>query len=320
VIHHWDTDGISSAAILAEALKDVPVQNFTPPIGEYAVAESEISERGRFKSIIIADLCLPRENILKIKETTKAELTVFDHHVQEDIPDIAHINPAHLGRRRGDWPSTTWVLHKFLSLKLCLPTVLGLIGDMEEKVKETEMFHDVQRYMDEGGLTFEDLLTLTELIDSNYRVSDRSGVEEAVRELLKHWNDPKSLMRKEKWRRNVEELKAEIDAQLNPPWKDENGVLIHRMSSKYNIISKVARKLAWEGVERKLVIVVNDDPTGRKSRIYIRGKHLEPHKLVGFARSHGYSAGGKIGVVGVVLPKGEVEAFISEAVRLVRVK
>ena len=315
IIHHWDADGIASAALLARALDDCTIQNLTPPIGEYAVAENEISMKGKFRSIIIADLCLPKENILKIKEATKAEVTIFDHHIQlEAIPGVTHVNPT---GGPGDWPSTTWVIHKFLGLRLCLPTILGLVGDRGERIRESEAFREARSYMEAENLSLNELLDLAELLDSNHRLLDRRGVEEAVQELLRHWNDVKALMRNEEWRRNLEKLNVEIERQLKRPSIEAgNGVLIHQMSSRYNIISKVARRLAWEGGWR-LVIVVNDAPDGRGSQIYFRGESLNPAKLIGFAKARGYSAGGKGDVVGVVLPKSEVDPFLKEAGRLV---
>jgi len=44
IIHHWDTDGICSAKLLIEYLKDKQIDNKTPVIGNYYLTDEELSK------------------------------------------------------------------------------------------------------------------------------------------------------------------------------------------------------------------------------------------------------------------------------------
>jgi single-stranded DNA-specific DHH superfamily exonuclease len=48
IIHHWDTDGISSAALLLQYLRKeknkLDIKNYTPPIGNYRLSDDEIEK------------------------------------------------------------------------------------------------------------------------------------------------------------------------------------------------------------------------------------------------------------------------------------
>ncbi|MEM3587326.1 MAG: DHH family phosphoesterase, partial [Candidatus Jordarchaeaceae archaeon] len=91
IIHHWDTDGISSAALFLEYFKklkkELIVENYTPIIGNYFLEDCEIDRISfqNFHFIIIVDINFPKNNILKLKNASKAEIFYFDHHIQEKI-------------------------------------------------------------------------------------------------------------------------------------------------------------------------------------------------------------------------------------------
>lgn len=136
LIHHWDTDGICSAAMIFEYL-DKEIDYRTPLIGNYYLTEKEIEEISShgYDFIIIADMAIPRENILKIKKRSGAETFIFDHHLQPLIEGVDHHNPVSMGKPAEEYPSNTWVLTKYLGRDIDLLSVLGAVGDNEKKIK-----------------------------------------------------------------------------------------------------------------------------------------------------------------------------------------
>ena len=93
VIHHWDTDGICSAAKIMNLFGDAV--NMTPPIGDFnlddRIKKALAEERGRS---FVLDF-----NTGKGKESFNERTTFIDHHVpQTRMAGIEHINPVMDGR------------------------------------------------------------------------------------------------------------------------------------------------------------------------------------------------------------------------------
>ncbi|MFC1506147.1 DHH family phosphoesterase [Thermoproteota archaeon] len=315
IVHHWDSDGICSAVLLKILLNKKEVNNLTPKIGQYMLSIEAINDLGTtFDSIIILDLCLTKDNIFELKRETGSEITIFDHHLQEKFSGINHVNPVSEGESTEKWPSTTWVIYKLLDLKLSLPIVLGVIGDKEEKIRENEeIYYEITNYLNHQGSNLEDILYIVELIDSNYRLMDASAVQSAVKEILMSGEDLQNLQRNKNWKKNLEQLRMEEKRIEGQTKLEKNGILLYKFSTKYDVISKLARDFVWRK-RKRLVVLVNLPPNKDSAQIYCRGnsKLLNSKKLIELARKRGYSAGGKEDVVGIILPKKDEEIFINE--------
>ncbi len=315
IVHHWDCDGICSAVLLNILLSEKKVNNITPPIGQYTLSIDVINDlETTFDSIIILDLCLPKENILELKKETGSEITIFDHHLQEKISDINFINPVSEGESSEKWPSTTWVIYKFLNLKLNLPILVGAIGDKEEKIKENEdVYSEITNYLNHKRSKLEDILQIIELINSNYMLMDTNAVQNAVKEIVMAGEDIQILQRNQTWKNNLEQLRLEEKRIEGQTGIERDGILLLKFSTKYNLISKLARDFVWRK-RKRLVVLVNLLPNTDIAQIYCRGnsKLLNSKKLIELATNRGYSAGGKEDVVGIVLPKKDEEIFLKE--------
>ncbi len=313
LIHHWDTDGICSASLLLDFFGKDKIKNITPTIGNYYLTDSEIDKikKEGYDFIIIADISIPEENILKLKKRTKAEIFIFDHHLQEEIKEVFHYNPIIKGEKPKRYPSSTCVINEYLKNPLNLLAILGAIGDIGEKIKNNEyIFPEIEAYLEKTGIKFENLLDIVDLIDSNYKVGKKENVEKAVFFLLKNKNSPNKILENEEWNENLNNLKEEIEKniEITPAYEDD-GIVLKKFHSKYNIISTITRDLAWS--KGKIAIVMNKGFFEDEDQIYIRnGKNLE--EILEKARERGYSAGGKKEVIGIVLPKEETEAFLSK--------
>ena len=133
IIHHWDTDGICSAKLLIEYLKDKQIDNKTPVIGNYYLTDEELSKYSKYDFIIIADMSLPEENILYLAKTAK--VMIFDHHLGKVIDQVFHHNPIIKGESPDLYPSASWIINDYLENDINLYALLGIIGDHEQKIK-----------------------------------------------------------------------------------------------------------------------------------------------------------------------------------------
>jgi single-stranded DNA-specific DHH superfamily exonuclease len=80
IIHHWDTDGICSAAKLIKILKPEKYTNLSPPIGEFKFDERIYQAIEEHDEIYVVDLNLP-----DFVENVNKKVTFIDHHHQEQI-------------------------------------------------------------------------------------------------------------------------------------------------------------------------------------------------------------------------------------------
>jgi single-stranded DNA-specific DHH superfamily exonuclease len=304
VIHHWDTDGITSAALLIKALNLENLFNLSPPIGEFRFDERIKRAVEEAERVYILDLNLPSE-VEKIEKDT----IFIDHHPQERIenPLVKQINPALSGE---ETLSTSFVISRYFDIWNSW-SALGTIGDAGTKAFEIPK---VRELLARENLSEKEALRLVELIDSNYISMDREGVEEAVRVMLE--NSARELLTYEPWIKKVEEIKNAIENAILNVEKEDNVALIE-FSSPLNIISKVARKAVWEmGYDGALVI--NSDFHG-KAQLYFRVsprmvERIDLLKVIKELKAKGFSAGGKREVLGCICEKKGVE----EALEIIR--
>lgn len=319
IIHHWDTDGICSAAISLDSVAD-ETDSRIPKIGNYYLTTEEIadiSNRG-YDSIIVVDMAIPEDNILQLKRESDAEIYIFDHHLQDIIKGVNHYNPVSMGESVERCPSTSWILSEYLNRETDLLAILGAVGDNELKIKTNrEVFGKIEKFLEESTLSFDDLLTMVELIDSNYKVGDQEMVLNAVRFIKENQSSPKSILENNAWHQNLKNLKKEITYQSSMPVSSSNGVSIQEIHTKYNIISTITRQLAWNN-DSIVSIVINDGYFDTECQVYIRARNqdISLKSVIDLAREKGYSAGGKREVAGVVLPKEDTENFIAEVINI----
>ncbi|XRO75835.1 DHH family phosphoesterase [Methanocaldococcus sp. 28A] len=297
IIHHWDTDGITSAALTVKALNLEDFINVIPPIGEFRFDERIWKKIEQAEKIYVLDLNLPQD-----VENINKETIFIDHHIQKRIenPKVRQINPVLEGK---NFPSASFVVSYHFSFWNYL-SALGAVGDIGEKAFSISK---VKKFLNLEGIGKEDAVKLVQLIDSNYIVMDRDEVENAVKVILNL--EPKELLEYEKWNKNLEKINDAIeDAISNIIVK--NRIVFIRFKSKFNIISKVARKVVWEmGYDG--AVVVNEDFNG-KAQIYFRissnlTDKIKMAELIQTLKHKNYNAGGKKDVLGCILEKSNVD-------------
>lgn len=314
IIHHWDTDGLCSGALILDQLGDRKAETWTPLLGTFYLSETQIEYAKSFDNVIICDMALPADNVRSIAESAK--VIMFDHHHQAPIEGITHINPVANGASGSEYPSNTWVIREKLGLPLELKILLGFIGDREQKVKDNPPFWAlVQKYMAENNVTFEDLLELVYRIDSSYKVGDRDSVAEAPH-LLREYKTPSDILGNKKWMKNLEDLEVKLEKVLSDPPEMVDGVQLKRLDTPFAIISQVTRRLAWDS--GKDTVVVNTGFFEDQDQMYSRSQTVDYHDLITRAKELDFNAGGKKDVIGAIIPKTETESFLVETIDYIK--
>ncbi len=307
LIHHWDTDGICSAKLLLEKLREKDIKNVTPTLGNYFLTEEELKKYTKYDFVIIADMSLPEENILKLAEN--AEVMIFDHHLGKVINQVFHNNPIIKGEDPDKYPSASWIVNDYLGNDINLFAILGVVGDHEEKIKDNEEFNNkINDFCKKNNLTFEDLHKMVYLIDSNYKIGDKKAVEKAPHQLLEA-DGSKDILKDETWNENLNNLDKEMTKILNQKGDEINGTILKKINTSYNIISTITRKISWDSGKNTLVI--NTGYFDDKDQIYMRSKKTaEP--MIKRGKDLGLKCGGKKEVLGAIVPKDMTDSFVNE--------
>ncbi|MEF8874648.1 MAG: hypothetical protein V5A88_08285 [Candidatus Thermoplasmatota archaeon] len=314
LFHHWDTDGVSSAALLLESLegKNVEIETFTPSIGNYLIDEEDRKKIEKIDpdEVVVADMALPEDSGEFLKGF--GEVKIFDHHLQDEHDVELHHNPIIEGASPKEYPSATWVVSDFLDREWDFLSVLGAFGDREEKLKENDLaMGTVNQVLSNLDRKFEDLLECAELIDTLYKIGDREAVTETPW-FLEGVKEPREVLEREDLRENRRKLKEAVEDEVDGTLEEiKEDVLYREMCSPYNIISTVTRRLAWAREEKK-VVVSNSEYQKGKSQIYIRGPLENSEALIEEMKERGYSAGGKSDVVGMVVPSNDEEEVLED--------
>ncbi len=315
IVHHWDADGICSARLLLERLRE-GVDNITPRIGRYQLSEAEIGEFSIYDFIVVADIALPKGDILKLSE--ESEVIIFDHHLQPKIEEVHHHNPIADGDSPEKYPSASWVVNEYLGNEVNMFALLGMVGDREEEIKDNPVFWPIiSDFCIVEGLEFGDMLQMVHLLDSSYKMGDKRAVEEAPRFLVEHGSH-RDILCNHEWNENLRRIAEEIQSQLDAPHEEIRGVVLKRMNTSFNIISTVTRRLAWErGYD---VVVVNTGFFEDDDQVYARSKRINMEPMIREGKTLGYKVGGKKDVLGAVVPKEKTRPFVKKIVEFMNEK
>ena len=308
LIHHWDTDGLCSAALLLNHLANPTLATMTPGIGHYYLTETELNHCFSYDYLIIVDMSLPEQQIKKLAENIPVIL-IFDHHLGRHLENVFHHNPIILGEDPDKYPSTSWIINTFLNNPVNFLSLLGVIGDHEHTIVNNKTFYDtITTFCQDNHCTFQDMQRAVDLLDSNYKINNKEAVEEAPR-FLRQCHSLDEILDHTFWKNNLQFLENEIDRQLCMPFEEKEGIIVATLDTPLNIISAVARRLAWH--HDKPVVVVNTGFFKDQDQVYVRtSTNLET--LIQRGRSLGFRCGGKKEVFGAVLPKQSTSMLIEE--------
>jgi single-stranded DNA-specific DHH superfamily exonuclease len=309
LIHHWDTDGICSARLILEYFNNKNIINKTPILGNYYLTDEELNKYSRYDYVVIVDMSLPRENILTLSKNAK--VVIFDHHLGTEIKEVLHYNPIIKGGNPEKYPSTSCIVNDFFDYPVNLFSLLGIIGDHEEKIKSNKIFYKIiSNFLKKEDISFKNMIKMSHLLDTNYKIDDKKAVEKAPIELL-HIKNHEDILNNEKWNRYFLKLNKEISNILSKPKYEKNGIIIEEINTSYNIISTITRRIAWDS--KKNTIVINKGFFTDRDQIYMRcSKNAEP--IIEKGKNLGYKCGGKREVFGAIIPKDKTDSFVNEII------
>lgn len=307
LIHHWDTDGICSIRLLVEHLSDKSIINKTPVLGNYFLTEKELEDYSKYDFVIVADMSLPEDNILKLAKNAK--VLIFDHHLGQEIKEVFHHNPVIKGKNPNEYPSASWIINRYLDNPVNLFALLGIVGDHEQKIKNNQLLYTIiTNFCNKNNLTFDDMLKMVYLLDSNYKIGDKKAVEKAPH-LLLTYTSANEILENNQWNKNLTKLNEEITKQLSQASDEINGTILKKINTPYNIISTITRRVAWESGKNTLVI--NTGFFGDMDQVYVRSnKNAEP--IIKRGKDLGFKCGGKKEVLGAIVPKDKTDSFVEE--------
>ena len=313
LIHHWDADGISAACLLLKKLNDKDIVNKTPHLGNYYLTEEEVDEYSKYDFIFIIDMSLPEDNILRLAE--KSKVFIFDHHLGKEIKSVYHNNPIIKGENPDEYPSASWIVNDFLGNEINLYSLLGIVGDHEQKIKNNKKFYSIiKEFCKKQKFSFDDLLRMCYLIDSNYKLGYKESVEKAPYVLLEY-DSIDDILDNPIWNENYNNLNKEISKQLENIGDNIEGIIFKKIDTSYNIISTITRKIAWDS--GKNTMVLNTGFFKDKDQLYVRSlKNIE--SMIERGKSLGYKCGGKKEVLGVILPKEKTKSFVTEILEFLK--
>jgi len=292
---------------LLKHLSDKNIVNKTPELGNYFLTENELNEYSVYDFVIVADMALPKDNILKLAKNAK--VLIFDHHLGQEIKEVFHQNPVIKGENPDEYPSTSWIINQYLGNPENLFALLGVVGDHEQKIKNNQLIYTtITNFCNKNNLTFDDMLKMVYLMDSNYKIGDKKAVEKAPH-LLLNYTSANEILENNQWNKNLTKLNEEITKQLEQASDEINGTILKKINTQYNIISTITRKVAWESGKNTLVI--NTGFFEDMDQVYVRSnKNAEP--MIKRGKDLGFKCGGKKEVLGAIVPKDKTDSFVEE--------
>lgn len=312
LLYHWDTDGLACAALFMNYVQAVSPNTeiipMHPTINNYFLLEHEYAfiQENAPSALLTTDINFPPDVIEKL-ESLVPHVFVFDHHSQ-----TANIKRS--GVQDPNYPGCSLLVNDYLMQPLSLVSVLGMVGDQEERIKEYPKFYpQVEEMMKEHALTFEQVLRITKLIDTAYIIGDTEGLVYAITVLKQ---DAVAALTDARLLENERLIATELERESGKKMEEvAPHVFYMPIESKMNLISEVTRAKSRQHSED---IIITDHKRAHDASLYVRRRNysIDLGVIVDFARSKGYNAGGKPEVAGVVLPLDAVDAFRKEVIEL----
>jgi len=305
IIHHWDTDGVSSAAMLLRALGNEKVVDIvTPKIGFYefsAIPKPDF----RVDTIVILDYGIHGDEYDKYYLSLKskdARLIVIDHHAVRSpkLSNIVYYNPlSNGGSHELKYPATSSIIYEILGMPndevMKSLYLLGIVGDLAPLLKVNNVMSclkHIYSMIKELGRNIEELKELSESIDSCYRLLDNACLKEAVyvgsRDGINGLMKLKSLIK----------AKAKANDLINDAFNklhlilNRKGVKLYELTYNAYVTSAIGRKLA-ELNPKDIIVLLHHIPKLGKGYIYVRSMSRKLSTLREKLTARGVKVGGK---------------------------
>lgn len=310
VLHHWDADGVASAAILLRVLGPHIVGMSTPRIGVYGASAlnlNEIKKSGANTLVVLDYGAHPHEVLARVPQGLQT--FIVDHHAVELSCNAREhcCNPVALGMGEAEYPSTTWVLYELLNTPSDIVDLvaLGIVGDLGPALATSEHVTFVDNVAAELNMTLNDFVRAAELIDSCYRIVNIECIEHAVHVLAEKGvrgvlHDEVLISAHESASRYVDSAYDRLQS-LGEPCP---GVKVWKLSLDSLVTSYVGRSLA-RAYPDDVILLVHNIPSLNVTYVYVRSYSMPLRRFLEKLREEGLSVGGKDMVFVVTCSEGE---------------
>ncbi len=321
IIHHWDTDGVASAAAIIRLLINNKVLTDIPRIGVYdssALRHIKVDEE---KPILMLDYGINPLEAAKV--LPKDNLLVIDHHAVDPQPSVS-CNPV-AERLGGElrYPATAKVIYDLAGdrgVELRDLAVLGIVGDLGPKAANALSMCSKElatELSDEELRLFE---RASDIIDACYRLIKPEMIKHAVKVLANE--GVKGVIEDKALLRNYYEFTRISREALDHLEKVYVKGLIEVYDLRLNayLTSFIGRLLARRNSKGAIILRHQIDSLGL-TYVYIRSYSISMASLRNRLARLGYRVGGKDYVVVVTCKEKKcTELTTSEAVRYLYLK
>lgn len=323
VLHHWDTDGIASAAMLLSTAWNRIVYVGTPSIGFYGSDAIDFPSlmRASPDALVILDYGVEPHVYDYLLEKLRCRIIVVDHHLVApwNAPRECHYcNPVARGCVE-EIPSTSYLLYKILGVqepRFRILAALGIVGDLTPYIdarlghRGIEIAEELLRGLD---VAIGELREVSEYVDSCYRLYNRTCIARVIRLLVE--GDVRQVMRDPYIRRvRIRAQRVLTEALRRVVQLQENEcVAVYKLVMDAYVTSYVGRTLAskhWD----KYTVLIHWIPRISRGFIYVRSFREDLSGAIEGLRSTGLRVGGKRNVM--VLELGSPEE-LNKAMKLV---
>lgn len=306
VVHHWDADGVSSAALLAGALS---VAGFAVPrIGFYSASAVPLDVIRETAPDVVVLVDYGISDVYALEGALGVPVAVLDHHISKaQGPYVCNPVVSGLGGE-SDWPSASYLVWRLFGGPADF-AALGIVGDLGWLPGL-----DLGRWLPGYGRDVEAVRQAADLIDSCYRAGDYGCIERA-RGLL---TDGLERVLSDSYLADVRRrVWDEYERVLSTAEPEKLGdVFLYRISTNSYITSLLGRSLA---VKHKggVVVLVNWVRSLGVGYIYVRGVGRDLRYALEQLRARGLKVGGKesVFVVEFMGAGGEELGMVLEALR-----
>ena len=320
LIHHWDADGIFSAAIIKKALAPEAIMA-VPEIGNFS-AEA-VPKLSGINALGIIDYGLPKDEVSKLMSYgSYRRVFVIDHHASS-LKGKHVCNPIPLGFSEVDYPSTTWVIKELIlppdagnELSVKLMVAAGVLGDLGLRYVSFPQKGFIELVAEKSGLAIASLLEAVDLVDSCYRLLDPECVSEAVN--IASSGGVEGVLRSEFLKEKRELLKDGLRKSSSGVRKvlRRDPYVVYELSSDLYITSYVGRDLAMENPGKVVVLYHRLKPLN-KTYIYVRSQTKRLRECIHLFGGEGLEVGGKDKVFVITSDLGK-ELSINELIEGLR--
>ena len=316
LIHHWDADGIFSAAIIKRAINS-EVITAVPRIGDFnAEAVPKLTE---VTALGLVDYGLQKDEVSKLMSGgSYRKIFVIDHHAS-GLKGNFVCNPIPLGFSEVDYPSTTWVIKELIlppntgsDLSINLMVAAGILGDLGLRYISFPQKGFIELVTEKSGLTITSLLKAIDLVDSCYRLLDPECVSEALNIAVS--GGVKSVLSSEFLKRKNGFLKKELRKSSSNVRETlrRGSYVAYELSSNLYITSYVGRELAAENPDKVVLLYHRLKPLN-KTYIYVRSQTKRLRECIHLFKREGLKVGGKDKVFVITSALGE-EPSVNELI------